>query len=126
MASRISRLTFLLKKNRVDEIQRELSLLKEEQSTSITISGAKSKVIGLTMHVSKAKKMHVSAVSKGVGDKRLKRELTYHRLVFCRYVFTHHVLNKQIIYCIAEREYNITMHHTDTSNEVKYPALNFA
>jgi short-subunit dehydrogenase involved in D-alanine esterification of teichoic acids len=84
MASKISKLTLLLKKKRMNEIGQELARMKQELSTTVTICGAKSKVIGLVMHVSKFKRLSVTTVNKGVGDKRSRRELAYHRLVFCR------------------------------------------
>jgi hypothetical protein len=94
MAYKLGKLTLLFKKNRMNEIDQELRTMNEELSTTITECGSKSKVIGMVMHVSKSKKMHLAAVHKVVGEKRTKRELQYHRLVFCRYVFIYHVSTK--------------------------------
>ena len=81
MASKISKLSLLLKRNRTSEINKELEKFTDEPSTNVTISGAKVKVTGLVLHVSKSKKLNVQ---KTVGDKRSRRELSYHRLIFCR------------------------------------------
>jgi hypothetical protein len=69
MAYKLSKLTLVLKKNCMNEIDQELRRMNEELSTTVTVCGSKSKVIGMIMHVSKSKKMHLADVHKAVGEK---------------------------------------------------------
>lgn len=46
--------------------------------------GSRTKVVGMVLHISKAANV---AVAKKLGEKKIKRQVLNHRLVFCRYVY---------------------------------------
>jgi hypothetical protein len=50
-------------------------------STSVTYFGGQAKVLGTVLHVSKGKKLTFTG---RVADKKIKREISYYRMVFCR------------------------------------------
>ena len=53
-------------------------------STNVSFSGVERvKVLGTVLHVSKTKKLQYV---RTVGEKKMKKEANYHRLVFCRLV----------------------------------------
>ena len=83
MAS-ISVLSFYVKKGRHADALRVVANYQKVTSSSVSIDGDKNKVLGYVLHVSKGKKMSVTTVKTGNYEKRLKHEVIYHRLVFCR------------------------------------------
>ena len=55
-----------------------------ESTGNIGTSGRASRLLGTVLHVSKSKTV---GMTKNSGTKTLRKEVPYHRLVFCRYVF---------------------------------------
>jgi hypothetical protein len=80
MAS-ISKISYLIKRGRVNDAIAAVQTYPKLLSSGITVSGEKSQLVGLVLHVSKTKKVNLT---KAVGEKKFKREVAYHRLVFCR------------------------------------------
>jgi carbonic anhydrase len=78
----ISKLSFLMKKGRIDEAVASLASYRTVVSDSVSVSGDKVKVMGLVMHVSKGKKLAMMKSTQ--QDKRSRIEIIYYRLVFCR------------------------------------------
>ena len=54
---------------------------KNVVSTAVQPIGGIAKVIGIVMHISKSKKMSYSGK---IGEKKIKKEIAYYRMVFCR------------------------------------------
>jgi hypothetical protein len=80
----ISKISHLIKKGRMNDAEAATADYRLLSSHEVSATGgSRTKVAGMVLHVSKAANV---AVAKKLGDKKVKRQVLNHRLVFCRYV----------------------------------------
>ena len=77
----MSRFATMICMGQKDKVVTMISNYAETVSSTVSSTGKLSKVLGTTIHISKGKK--ISFVGK-LGDKRVKREMAYFRMVFLR------------------------------------------
>ena len=82
MAGLLSRFAMMVQEGKFNEIESLIYRYPTIVSTSASVTGQKSKVLGTVLHVSKGKKITYNM--KTVGDKKIKKETAYYRMVFCR------------------------------------------
>jgi ribosomal protein L21 len=77
-----SKIAMLVKKGKTDDALAAVAAFTVLVSNNVSVSGAnKTMVKGMVLHIARSKKV---TIAKSQGDKKTKRELPYHRLVFCR------------------------------------------
>lgn len=78
----LSIISYLIKKQRYNEVELRTADYQLLTSHEVQACGtSKTKVVGMVLHVSKASNF---ALSKKIGEKKVKRPVTNYRLVFCR------------------------------------------
>jgi len=66
------------------ELQKVVAIVQTYKtlvSSSVSTTGELAKVLGTVLHVSKAKKVSFTAK---IGEKKMKRDVAYYRMMFCR------------------------------------------
>jgi hypothetical protein len=82
MVSVVTKFSSLIRAGKMDDAATMVEQWPVVVSSHVTMyGGERCKLLGTVLHVSKAKKLNVA--SKG-GEKKMKRDLAYHRLLFVR------------------------------------------
>ena len=80
----LTRVAMLVRNGKLAEANQLIDTWPIVLSTNVSFSGVERvKVLGTVLHVSKTKKFQYV---RTVGEKKMKKEANYHRLVFCRLV----------------------------------------
>jgi hypothetical protein len=83
MSSRLSYLSMLLAQKRVEDAMKYIDGYQNVvSSVLVPSSGARRLIQGTVLHIAKSKKLSFSTRSN--GEKKLKRDGNYLRLIFCR------------------------------------------
>ena len=83
MACNITMLGAFLSRGQLDRAVAAVAAYQTVVSTEVRTGGQKVKLVGTALHISKAKKV---GYTRTFAEKKAKRETTYFRLVFCRFV----------------------------------------
>jgi hypothetical protein len=83
MASSTSSVAYMIQQGRTDDVRDMISTYRNLVSGNVTVNGRKSKVLGTVLHIAKAKRF---SMQTKVGEKRVKRDVNYFRLIFLRLV----------------------------------------
>lgn len=83
MASVVTKFSDFIRNGKLDDAAAIISTWPVVLSSDVQVfSAEKCKLLGAVLHISRGKKVHVA--SKTVGDKKSKRQVVYHRLLFVR------------------------------------------
>lgn len=77
----LSRFGYMIQQGSMARVEQMVAQYPTMVSTSISMTGCKGKVEGTILHVSKSKKVIYNAK---FGEKKMKKETSYFRMVFCR------------------------------------------
>lgn len=81
MSSAITRLSRYLSRGELQKAEMLVGDYTVITSGNATVGADNVKLLGMILHVSKAKKV---AMARSVGEKKVKRDVSYYRMVFCR------------------------------------------
>jgi hypothetical protein len=81
MSSTITRLSCYLSRGELTKAEMLVANYKIIVSGNATVGADNVTLFGMVLHVSKGKKV---AMARSVGDKKVKRDVSYYRMVFCR------------------------------------------
>jgi len=97
-AGKLTILTSYLSRGQLDKAVNSVSTYQEVLSSTVTTGGAKIRLSGTVLHISKMKKL---GFAKPFGDKKSKREVSYFRLIFCRLVPFHTIFFLPLIHMLT-------------------------
>ena len=83
MSSTITRLSRHLSRGELQKAQMLVANCSVIDSGNATVGADNVKLLGMILHISKAKKVVATATLFG-GKKKVKKEVSYFRMVFCR------------------------------------------